>query len=79
MTAISAPRTYSITVWTGRQDEAGTDAVVKISLSGPKGTTGPHVLEDDDPTSQDEFGEGSVDRFELAAPDVGADQRLAHA
>jgi hypothetical protein len=37
------PVTYHITVWTGKQVEAGTDAPVKISLFGPKGGTGPHV------------------------------------
>eukprot|EP01043_Picozoa_sp_COSAG02_P058045 COSAG02_NODE_7158_length_3149_cov_9458.639672_1_plen_343_part_10 len=96
---------YHITVWTGKQVEAGTDAPVKISLVrvlrllsrcvfyleirlscvqlhvhglqlrcdqfGPLGGTGPHVLEDDDPATTDEFNDGSVDVFELAAPDVG--------
>jgi hypothetical protein len=62
---------YDITVWTGNQDEADTDAPVLITLFGPKGRTGPHVLEDDDPTTNDEFGIGSVDTFRIEAPDVG--------
>ena len=62
--------TYHITVWTGRQAGAGTDAPVKISLFGPLGGTGPHALEGDDPAC-DEFQDGSTDTFRLAAPDVG--------
>ena len=65
------PVSYRVTVWTGKQAEAGTDAPVKLSLYGPKGGTGPHTLEDDDPSTNDEFGDGSVDTFEVTAPDVG--------
>ena len=38
---------------------------------GPNGRTAPHTLEDDDPSTNDEFDDGSVDVFELEAPDVG--------
>ena len=63
--------TYHIEVWTGKQEEAGTDAPVKISIYGPNGGTGPHVLDDDDPATTDEFQDGSYDKFELEVPDVG--------
>ena len=34
----------------------------------PKPGTGPHVLEDDDPSTNDEFDDGAVDTFEVTAP-----------
>ena len=71
VTASGPPVAYHITVDTGKQEEAGTDAPVKIALFGPKGGTDKIVLEDDDPATNDEFQEGSVDTFVIQAPDVG--------
>lgn len=68
--AVGSIVAYHTTVWTGRQQGAGTDVPVKISLYGPNGGTGPHILEDDDPATN-EFADGSIDTFVLEVPDVG--------
>lgn len=61
---------YHITVCTGVQDDAGTDSPVRLTLWGPLGCSGPHLLEDDK-SFDPEFQAGSTDVFVLDIPDVG--------
>lgn len=61
---------YHIIVCTGMQEHAGTDAPVRLTLWGPFGRSGPHLLEDDQ-SFDPEFQAGSTDSFLLDIPDVG--------
>jgi hypothetical protein len=61
---------YHITVSTGVQNDAGTDAPVRLTLWGPLGRSGPHLLEDEQ-SFDPEFQAGSTDSFVLDIPDVG--------
>lgn len=68
-----APRVgYTIDVFTGSRDGAGTDANVYITLHGSRGSS-PEVQLDN---GGDNFERGRMDSFSVSLPDVGEVQRV---
>ncbi|XP_059150632.1 lipoxygenase homology domain-containing protein 1-like isoform X2 [Physella acuta] len=58
---------YEVTIWTGTEKGAGTDANVFIQMYGDSGKTQEIPLDN----KSDNFEKGQVDKFKIEAPDVG--------
>ncbi|CAL1540467.1 unnamed protein product [Lymnaea stagnalis] len=63
---------YEITIWTGNEKNAGTDAKVFIQMYGNKGKTEEIELRN----KSDNFETGQCDKFKIEAPDVGILQKV---
>lgn len=61
-------RGYKITIRTGQQLGAGTDAHISVTLVGTLDESGPHKL---DRSFHDDFKAGAEDVYEIQAPDLG--------
>ncbi|MFI5520543.1 PLAT/LH2 domain-containing protein [Streptomyces platensis] len=63
---VAAHRQYRVAVYTGKREDAGTDANVYLTIYGTRGSVG-HKLDN----SEDNFERGKTDRFTLGLRDVG--------
>lgn len=63
---------YRVSVYTGDQDDAGTDANVSITIHGSSGSVGPADLDN----SENNFERAKVDHFTLDLIDVGRMQSI---
>jgi len=63
---------WRVTVYTGKCNDAGTDADISIYMVGPKGETAEANLDND----ADNFEINSLDEFTITLKDVGTPERL---
>jgi hypothetical protein len=63
-----APVKYEVTVFTGSESGAGTNANVKITIYGTNGDTGKRELKQ---SFRDLFEKGQVDKFQIECLDLG--------
>ena len=66
--AALTPVTYEVVVHTGKEEGAGTDANVCITIFGVNGDTGKRALKQG---GRDLFERGQVDKFPLEVADLG--------
>ena len=66
--AALTPVTYEVVVHTGKEEGAGTDANVYITIFGVNGNTGKHALKQG---GRALFERGQVDKFPLEVADLG--------
>ena len=65
---VVAAVTYEVVVHTGKEEGAGTNANVSITIFGVSGNTGKRALKQG---GRNLFKRGQVDKFPLEVPDLG--------